>query len=71
MGKKDKAPSKKLVLNRATLRNLTSTELKGVVGGMINQSRVTECDCPSFMCDTTDNTGGHGVSRAGTACTQP
>jgi hypothetical protein len=38
---------KKLVLNKATVRHLTATELKEVGGGMINLSRVSEClwDC--------------------------
>lgn len=38
---------KKLVLDKATVRHLTASELKDVAGGMINLSRVSEClwDC--------------------------
>jgi hypothetical protein len=61
-----KNASRKLVLNRATIRNLTATELGGVVGGMINQSRVTQCDCPTFLCDEPVPS-----SQANTGCTRP
>lgn len=54
MSKKDNTPRKKLVLNRETVRQLSTADLKGVVGGMINLSRVSQCDCPTFMCDYTE-----------------
>jgi hypothetical protein len=37
--------AKKLVLNRETVRALTSKEMRAVAGGMINLSRMTQCDC--------------------------
>lgn len=51
---KDTGRKKKLVLHKETVRHLNSTELKSVGGGMINQSRVSQCDCPTFMCDYTE-----------------
>ena len=64
MNKKDLG--RKLVLNRETIRHLTANELEGVVGGMINQSRVTQCDCPSFTCDEPGPS-----SMADASCTKP
>lgn len=65
MSKKDN-PRKKLVLNRETVRHLTTEQLRGVVGGMINQSRITECECPSGLgCEPQT-----GTSRTNTSCTK-
>jgi hypothetical protein len=55
MNKRDSAPRRKLILNKATLRHLTSTELGGVAGGARNPSVVTNCDqeepCgPTWVC---------------------
>lgn len=61
---KKSTTTRKLVLHRETLRHLTSAELGRAVGGMINQSRVTQCDCPTFMC-----TDPVPSSRVATACT--
>lgn len=61
-----KGITRKLVLSRETIRHLTANELEGVVGGMINQSRVTQCDCPTFTCDDPQP-----MTRVHTACTQP
>ena len=58
--------SRKLVLNRETIRHLSATDLGGVVGGMINQSRVSQCDCPTFTCDDPAPS-----SMANTSCTKP
>ena len=62
----NKKTTRKLVLHRETVRNLTSAELGRAVGGMINQSRVSECDCASFehVCDDPVPS-----SRVNTACT--
>ncbi len=45
--------TRKLVLHRETVRHLTGSELRHAVGGMINQSRVSQCECASFqyVCD--------------------
>jgi len=45
--------TRKLVLHRETVRHLTSAELGRAAGGMINQSRVSQCDCASYaiVCD--------------------
>ncbi len=50
MNKEDSTPRKKLVLHKETVRHLTGAELTGVVGGRMNMSRVTQCECPTFMC---------------------
>ena len=60
-------PRKKLVLSRETVRHLSTDQLQGVVGGMINLSRITQCECPSRLGCEPDP----GVSRVHTACTQP
>jgi hypothetical protein len=41
---------RKLVLNRETVRRLTTAEQEGVVGGRWNQSIITQCECPTFGC---------------------
>ena len=66
MDKQDKPPRKKLVLHKETVRHLTSAELTGVAGGRINLSRVTQCECPTFLCGDP-----MPASRVNTACTQP
>ena len=70
MEKRDRAPRKKLALSRTTLRNLSPAELRNVGGGMTNESRLSECDCPTFTCNT-GGTTSFTVSRSGTSCTQP
>jgi hypothetical protein len=49
----NKKATRKLVLHRETVRHLTSADLGRAVGGMINLSRITQCDCPSYaiVCD--------------------
>jgi RES domain-containing protein len=46
---------RKLVLHRKTVRRLTSAQLARIAGGRWNQTIVTQCECPTFTCDTTDN----------------
>jgi hypothetical protein len=62
----NKKTTRKLVLHRETVRNLTSAELGRAVGGMINQSRVSQCDCASYehVCDDPVPS-----SMANTSCT--
>jgi hypothetical protein len=57
--------TRKLVLHKETVRHLTSADLGRAVGGMINQSRVTNCDCASYehVCDDPVP-----MSRVETAC---
>jgi len=69
MNKKSSTPRKKLVLNKETVRRLTDAELRGVAGGMINQSRVTECDCGTAGCPTGTENPPVPSSRVNTACT--
>jgi hypothetical protein len=44
---------KKLSLNKETIKRLTEKELRGVHGGI---TACAVCDCPTFTCDTCDNT---------------
>jgi hypothetical protein len=55
MNKRETTPRKKLVLNRATVRHLTTGQLKGVAGGRINESIMTRCDCPPDTHDDPTN----------------
>lgn len=65
MNNKTKVSKKQLVLNRESVRHLTTDHLSGVGGGMINQTRASQCGCPTRLGCGPDT----GTSRAGTACT--
>jgi hypothetical protein len=54
---KDHGSKRKLVLHRATVRHLTGAELKGVAGGMIDQSILTKCDCETVFCPPSSQGG--------------
>ena len=56
---------KHLVLGKESLRHLTIAELGGVLGGAINQSRGTQCECPTAL-----GCGGGDISEVNTACTK-
>jgi hypothetical protein len=72
---------RKLRLNRETLRNLTDSQARRVVGGTvsdINSNCVSCTDCPScgVSCNATDCTCGSGGSgttggTSGYTCTVP
>jgi hypothetical protein len=62
----NKKTTRKLVLHRETVRHLTSAELGRAVGGMINLSRASECDCASYNISCEDPVPS---SRVNTACT--
>jgi hypothetical protein len=65
--KKDR---KRIALSRETVRHLNGEALRGIAGGRINESRNTECECPTVLgCDP--NTTTLTASRVNTACTQP
>jgi hypothetical protein len=63
---KKSTTTRKLVLHRETVRHLTSAELGRAVGGMINLSRASECECASFQYVCDDPVPS---SMANTACT--
>jgi hypothetical protein len=50
----NKVTKKKLALRTEMVRKLQLSELEAAHGGRINQSRVSQCDCPTFMCDYTE-----------------
>ena len=42
--KKDR---KRIALGRETVRHLTQASLQNIAGGRKNESRLTECECPT------------------------
>lgn len=49
--KDTKKITKKLALNKETVRQLDKSELTEVAGGRPNETRMTQCDCVTFTCD--------------------
>lgn len=45
-----KTPQKKLSLNQETLRNLTDTDLRKVVGGFMHTGTNCTVTCPTCIC---------------------
>ena len=55
---------KRIALGRETVRHLTQTSLQDIAGGRINESRLTECECPTAL-----GCGPGTGSLVNTACT--
>ena len=47
----NKSKMKKIVLQRETIRNLGTAQLGRAVGGRMNETIVSQCDCPTFTQD--------------------
>lgn len=67
---RSKLDRKRIALSRETVRHLNGEALRGVAGGMTNQSRLTQCECPTAL-GCPSGTTTFTVSRVNTACTQP
>jgi hypothetical protein len=68
---RNQATRKKLVLHRTTLRQLTTNQLRGVAGGRWNESRESQCDCPTFTCDNTNTATSYTMQSVQSACQLP